>query len=81
MRAELLTWNIGAAATVLGTLTEQPAVTTLAAATMIAGLALFALRLGADASAPCWLRRAYLAWIVILGSSTVVGLVLAWTVT
>jgi hypothetical protein len=79
--AELFGWNVGVAATVIGTLIATPVVTTLGGLVTVVALAVFlgAARRPGTSPAPAWARVVYLAGLAVLLVSTPVGLVLAWT--
>lgn len=78
VRAELVLWNLGVAATVAGTLATLPALTTVAAVPVVAALVLFAVSVRGIGTAPTWARASYLAVVTVVGVSTPIGLVLAW---
>ena len=78
IRAELMLWNLGAAATIVGTLAETPIVTTVAGVALIPALALFITTTKASTQRR---RRARAVFVTVAGFVLVsipVGLALAW---
>lgn len=75
---ELVAWNIGCAATIVGTLLANPAITSLGGAALIASLAVFLSAVVGPSARPGLLRTAYVAVVGFVVLSTPVGLALAW---
>lgn len=75
---ELVTWNVGCAATILGTLLANPAVTSLGGVVLIASLAVFLGAVLGPKARPGPLRTAYVVVVAFVLISTPVGLALAW---
>jgi hypothetical protein len=76
---EVAAWNAGLAATIAGSLLDLPAVTVAGGVTLVAALALFLVTTRTATQGPTWMRLSYRAVLVVVLSSTPVGLVLAWT--
>jgi hypothetical protein len=71
---ELVVWNLGNAAVIVGTLTGLPVLTDAGGVLLVVALVLFGFAAGRG---PGWARAAYRAVIVVLAVSIPVGLVLA----
>jgi hypothetical protein len=78
VRAEVATWNVGVVATIVGTLTPAPIVTTLGGVATVVALALFLLGVRRPGAAPRWAQILYRGVAAIVLISTPVGLTLAW---
>lgn len=75
---ELTTWNVGCAATLIGTLIASPPVTTLGGVALIGSLVVFLVTVLRAGAHPGWARTAYVTVVGFVLVSTPVGLVLAW---
>lgn len=78
LAAELVTWNLGCAATVVGTLVASPPLTTLGGVALIASLVIFLVAVLTAWARPGLARTAYVTVVGFVLLSTPVGLVLAW---
>jgi len=78
VRAELVTWNLGAAAVVVGTLVTAPVLTTLGGVATAVALVLFLLGVRRVGASPAWLPFVYRALVAVVLVSVPIGLVLAW---
>lgn len=76
---EALAWNLGAAATLVGSVRDTPIVTTAGAVATVVALAWFVAPVGKSTSGPRWARSVYLSGVAVLLVSTPVGVLLAWT--
>lgn len=79
LRGEALAWNLGAAATLVGSVRDTPTVTTAGAVATVVALAWFLAPVWKSTSGPRWARSVYLAGVAVLLVSTPVGVLLAWT--
>jgi hypothetical protein len=78
LRVEVISWNVGTAAIIAGTLVAAPAVTTLGAVVFALALWLFLRSVPMSGPSP---RRAYVLYRGLVGVvllSTPVGIALAW---
>jgi hypothetical protein len=77
---EVVTWNAGAALTIVGSLASLPVVTTLGGLALLCALALFfdTVRRGNAASWSRVARRLYMGVTAVVLVSTPIGLALAW---
>lgn len=78
VRAELLTWNLGSVLTIVGTLVEVPAVTTVGGVLLAVALALFFNATRESSGSPRWLRLLYRGFVGAVLISIPIGLVLAF---
>ncbi len=79
LRLELGLWNAGVVATIVGTLVDAPALTTVGGLGTVAALGAFLRAVRRRlAGAPRWAWCGYLAGVGVLLVSTPVGLLLAW---
>jgi hypothetical protein len=78
VRNELLSWNLGAAAVVAGTLVAAPVLTTIGGIVTAVALVLFLLGVRRADEVPSWVPLLYRALVVIVLVSVPIGLVLAW---
>lgn len=76
---ELLTWNVGAAGTLVGQLIEVPILTTTGAVATIVAVAFFLQATNTSKSGPRRALRTYRAVAAIILVSTPIGVFLAWT--
>ena len=76
--AEMLVWNAGVAATIMGTLVAAPLVTTLGGIALIVALVLFLRGVGTSGWDARSVRTVYRAVVALILLSTPVGLALAW---
>lgn len=83
VRVELVTWNVGIAATVAGSLSSAPVVSTIGSVATAAALAVFLGTVGRGAAGPGSRDRVllvvYRLIVLVVLLSTPIGLVLAWT--
>jgi hypothetical protein len=79
VRAEVVFWNIGVTATIVGTLAATPIVTTMAGFALVAALGLFIATTKATSSAWRSARVIYGALAGIVLVSIPIGLALAWS--
>jgi hypothetical protein len=78
VNAEVATWNLGVAATVVGTLAAAPVVTTLGGIATALALVLFLVGVRMPGPAPRWALIVYRWVVAIVLVSIPVGLALAW---
>jgi hypothetical protein len=78
VQAESMTWNLGVAAVIVGTLATAPAAMTLGGVSLAVGLGLFLGGVRRIRSAPSWVVVLYRGVIAILLVSIPVGVGLAW---
>jgi hypothetical protein len=78
LRAEVITWNVGMAATIAGSLLAAPAVTTLGGVVFAVALCVFLRSVPRSGASPRWARLLYRWLVAVVLLSTPVGLVLAW---
>jgi hypothetical protein len=78
VQAELATWSLGVAGTIVGSLAAVPVVTTLGAVATVVALGLFLLGVRRPHAGVRWPLVAYRALTTIVLVSTPVGVVLAW---
>lgn len=78
VRSEVASWNLGSAATIVGSLASVPLVTTVGGAATFVALALFFRAARSGGPELRWPRLLYLGLIAIVMISTPVGLALAW---
>lgn len=76
---ELVAWNLGVVATMVGTLASTPLVTTIGGAATVVALVLFGGRVVGAGPGPRWARNTYVGLVAFVLVSTPVGMVLAWT--
>jgi len=76
---EAVSWNVGAVATLVGTLSDAPAITTLGAVSTAAALAWFFATAKPSRCGPRSARSLYVGGVVVLFVSALVGVLLAWT--
>jgi hypothetical protein len=79
VRAEVLFWNSGVAATIVGAVTATPIITTAAGFALFVALGLFIATTRASGSVQRSSRVAYRALAGLVFVSTPIGLVLAWS--
>lgn len=77
--AQLATWNLGSALTIVGTLVSAPVVTTVGGVAVAASLVLFFTATREASSGPAWLRVLYRGLVAAVLISIPIGLVLAFT--
>lgn len=78
VRVEIIAWNLGAGATLLGSILEIPALTTGAGVVTVTALIWFAAPVWASTTGPRWARSLYLVGVAVLLVSTPIGVLLAW---
>ena len=78
VRAELATWNLGAVATLGGSIGEVPLVTTVGGLVTVVALACFLRATWAGTGGPRWAQSTYVAGVAVLLVSTPIGVALAW---
>jgi hypothetical protein len=78
VRAEVLWWNVGVAATVVGTLAATPIITTMAGCALVVALGLFIATTKARSSVSRSARVIYRAIATLVLVSVPIGLALAW---
>lgn len=78
IRAELIAWNVGSLAVVLGTLATSPLVVTSGGVAMMITLVLCAMAIRATRTTYVWAARGYVGLIAILVISIPIGLTLSW---
>jgi hypothetical protein len=76
--AEVVTWNLGLVATIVGSLASAPVVTAAGAVAIVVALVLFLRGVGSAADAARGPRLLYRGVIAVVLISTPVGLGLAW---
>jgi hypothetical protein len=79
LSCEAVSWNLGAVATLVGTLWDAPAVTTIGAVSTAASLGWFLAAVWPSTRGPRWARSVYVGGVALLFGSALVGVVLAWT--
>jgi hypothetical protein len=75
---EAAAWNLGVAATIAGSLTALPVLTSVGGIAIAAGLVLFLHGTRVATTGPRWALLSYRAVLIVVLVSTPVGLVLAW---
>lgn len=78
LAGQVLTWNLGLAATITGSLLHLPALTSAGGLATGVALVLFLTAVRTSSSGPTWLRVSYRAVVVVVLASTPIGLALAW---
>lgn len=78
VKTELATWNLGVAATIVGSLTATPVVTTLGGIVSAVALVVFLVGVRTPGPAPRWARIVYCSVVTFVLCSIPVGLALAW---
>lgn len=78
VRWQLLTWNAGGAAVIVGTLTAVPALTSAGGLVEVVALVLFLTGVRRAGPAPDWARLTFRAVVAVMAVSIPIGLVLAW---
>jgi hypothetical protein len=78
LRAEVITWNVGMAATIAGSLLAAPAVTTLGGVVFAVALCVFLRSVPRSGPSARWARVLYRWLVAVVLLSTPVGLALAW---
>lgn len=76
--AELVAWNLAAAAVIAGTLLTVPVLTTLGGVCLVVALLAFIVGVRGAARAPRWAYVVYRALTAIVLVSTPIGLAMAW---
>lgn len=76
--AEVASWNLGLAATIVGSLASAPLVTAVGAVAIVVALVLFLRGVGSGANTARWPPLLYRGVIAVVLISTPVGLALAW---
>ena len=79
VRVEVVAWNGGAAATILGTLAGAPVVTTVGAAATAIALGCFIMSVRAAGGSLRWANVLYRVTAAIVLFSIPIGVVLSWT--
>jgi len=78
-RRELIAWNLGILATLVGSLQGAPVVTSAGGLVTVVALAWFLGPVWASTSGPRWARLVYRAGVAVLLVSAPIGVLLAWT--
>jgi hypothetical protein len=78
VRAEVVWWNLGLGATVLGSLAAVPIATTVGGAAIVVALCLFLRGVRGGGSAAGWTVPTYRAMVVVVVVSVPIGIALAW---
>lgn len=79
IRVELVAFNLGAGATILGSLAQVPLVTTIGGVATILAVAAFLSMVVKSIAGPRWARWLYIVGATVILVSTPIGLLLAWT--
>lgn len=79
VRIELGAWNAGVVGTIVGTFVDLPALTTVGGMATVVALATFVAVVRRTGSGPTWAQVTYVVGAGLLSTSTLIGLLLAWT--
>lgn len=75
--AELVTWNLGGVAVIVGTVVTMPLIVDLGGLLLVVGLALMVFTVRGNGTGPAWALWVYRALLVVILVSIPIGLVLA----